>query len=48
MSMDFWLGCVAGFVAALGLLFVYVFLPEGGERRDTDNRNDDDRDLLTC
>ena len=47
MSMDFWLGFVAGFVAALGLLFVFIILPEGGERQDTDKRNDDDGSLLT-
>jgi hypothetical protein len=29
------------------VLFVYIFLPEGGERRDTHKRDDDDRSVLT-
>jgi hypothetical protein len=47
MSVDFWLGFIAGFVAAVGLLFIYVFLPEGDEPRKDPKRNDNDRSVLT-
>lgn len=48
MSVDFWLGFLAGFVAAAGLLFVFVFLPEGDEpREETSKRNENNRSVLT-
>jgi hypothetical protein len=47
MSADFWLGFIAGFVAAVGLLFVFVFLPEGNEPRTSRKPDQNDRSLLT-
>jgi hypothetical protein len=47
MSVDFWLGFIAGFVSAVGVLFIYVFLPEGNTDRDTPKRNKNDRSVFT-